>query len=133
MLNMKKLMTKLLVAKAKIPMVTWKSALVSNNYKVSSTAWSYCNLSFTVPVGHIYLASGYAGWSSGKPVGVGIHTASTLGNEGYPRYSVYDANGMMQTPYYVLPNGTYYLFEKRATVPSANNYHAIFVLDLDFT
>lgn len=100
------------------------------NWAFKATAantWQYTGKSFTVPSGYLYLANIYLGFSSGNPTGMGIHTASS----GTPRWRQ-EATGIQQSPTWTLGAGTYYIFERRASVPSTANtlYMGYIVIDL---
>lgn len=109
--------------------VSFLGKIASVQYKGTSTGWEYTGMSFTVPPGHRYLVSLYTGWSSGKPIGLGIGYSPTLGAEGYPYYNFENANGITSTPIWALSPNTYYVFAKRATTPSSTNNHEVYAWD----
>lgn len=109
---------------------------VSGSFKGTvANAWEYTGTSITVPNGHIYLVYFVPGFSTGKPIGVGLHTSDTIPTAyGAPLFRAESENAndaLMRTPLFVLGSGTtYYYFEKRATVPAAANTHTIAGFDL---
>ena len=98
----------------------------------AANAWQYTGLSFTIPSGHQYLVRPWMGWNSGKPTGVGFETSTSTGTKGFPTYSFENANGFCTPPIFLLPPGTFYLFEKRATTPTAANTDYISFIDIVF-
>ena len=94
----------------------------------AANTWQYTGLSFTIPSGHQYLTRVWEDWNSGKPIGVGFETSTAIGTKGFPTYNFENANGFYTPPVFLLPAGTFYLFEKRATVPtSANTDYVSFI------
>ena len=97
------------------------------NYQNSTTDWEYTGLTVTVPAGHFYVGLLITGYSAGKPIGVGIHSATTLSGN-IPSQSNTDSNGVYSCPVLITP-GTWYVFTKRATVPSTTNGHNFRYID----
>lgn len=99
-----------------------------------ANAWEYTGTTLTVPSGHIYLVYMVPGFSTGRPLGAGLHTSNTIAaSVGAPYYraeSVNTSDATSRTPLFLLGPGTYYYFEKRATVPTAANSHTIGGFDL---
>ena len=105
----------------KIPEISFEYK--SASFKNTVTGWQYCNISFTVPSGQSWLATPYAGWSSGTPTGVGIHHQSTLTSGQGPRYNVQATDSVQGGPLWYFEAGTYYMFVKRGTANVTNtNY-----------
>ena len=96
----------------------------------AANTWQYTGLSFTIPSGHQYLARPWMGWNSGKPTGVGFETSTAMGTKGFPTYNYENANGFYTPPVFLLPAGTFYLFEKRASAPTAANTNYVSFVDL---
>ena len=105
--------------------------VVNHPYQAITTGWEYVGASFTVPSGHIYLVMLTAGWTTGKPIGLGINSSSSLGSVGVPDYGfVENSSYAGRTPLLFLSQGTYFLFCKRATVPTGNNNHSAYAIDV---
>lgn len=101
---------------------------ITGTYKATTAnTWEYTGKSFTVPSGHMYLVKLQLGWASGKPIGVGVHTSTNV--SGFPSWHFADSEGVYNAPVFLLYAGTYYLFEKRATVPSLTNTYWINAID----
>lgn len=96
----------------------------------AANTWQYTGLSFTIPSGHQYLVRPYIGWNSGKPTGVGFETSTSMGTNVPPTYIFENANGFSTPPVFLLPAGTFYLFEKRASVPTVANTDYVSFVDL---
>lgn len=96
--------------------------------------WEYTGTTLTVPSGHIYLVYMVPGFSTGKPIGAGLHTSDTIPTAyGAPIFRAESENAsdaIGRTPLFVLGSGTYYYFEKRASVPTGSNSHLIAGYDL---
>ena len=102
-----------------------------HNYKATSTNWEYIGKSFTVPNDSVYLVRLNCGWQSGKPIGLGIHTANALDSAGYPNMANYEnSSGVSNTPTFLLYPATYYVFAKRASIPSSANVHAAYAVQI---
>ncbi len=102
---------------------------ISANYKnTTANAWEYVGISIIVPTGHRYLVRCTQGWNSGKPLGLGLHTA-TSGILTFTHESANDA--VMGTPMYMIDSGTWYLFTKRGSVATAENVYSVEILDVD--
>ena len=109
----------------KVPMIEWKYKSGSHTQSAAN-AWEQ-SFSFTVPSGHGYLAYVYAGWSSGTPTGLGIHSSSTLSSTN-PKYAV-TGDGIQQSPTWFLASGTYYVFVKRNASGNTNTNY-LYALDI---
>lgn len=109
----------------KVPMIDWKYKSGSHTQSAAN-AWEQ-SFSFTVPSGHGYLAYVYAGWSSGTPTGLGIHSSSTL-SQTNPKYAI-TGDGIQQSPIWFLASGTYYVFIKRNSSGNTNTNY-VYVLDI---
>ena len=101
--------------------------LASSSYKASSTNYEYVNVTFTVPTGCTYLVWLTAVYTSGAPIGIALTTnsnaPSSANTVGFWEWSSSFTAG--KTPVMMLVQGTYYMWAKRATVPtSANNHFA---------
>lgn len=93
--------------------------------QTTANAWECTGLSIVVPSGHVYLCNVQQGFNTGKPLGIGMHDANTLGASGIPLKSAYDPDGLM-TGLFMVTNGTWYIYTKRATAASGtsvNNYY----------
>lgn len=111
---------------------TFKTITTGNYANTEANAWFYTDISFTVPAGHVYLVKAVVGYTAGKPIGVGLHTATTISSAvGVPYFS-YESTCVTQSPTWLLQEGTYYLFCKRSG--SSGSYtNAYVVSGLDFT
>lgn len=132
MIDLKKMLTKILVNLNRLnSRITYTTAFSSYAYQgTKSNEWEYIGKSITVPSGHRYLLRLEQGWASGKPIGLGVHHTNDLsGANAIPRYgSIESADGVLSTPAFLLAPATYYVYTKRATVPSqANNYFCYFI------
>lgn len=104
----------------------------SISYKATAAnTWEYTKLSFTIPSGHQRLVRPWVGWNSGKPTGVGFETSTSMGTKGFPTYNFENANGFYTPPVFLLPAGTFYLFEKRASVPTSANTDYVSFIDFN--
>ena len=96
-------------------------------YQATTTNYEYVGAYVTVPSGYVYLCWFQAGYSTGAPSGIAICNsnntcnASTIIYEQIPQSPLWGRS----TPAYFLTAGTYYLWAKRATVPSGTNPHNI--------
>lgn len=105
---------------------------VNHAYKgTAANTWQYIGKSFTVPAGHAYLVFLTAAWNTGRPTGIGLNstngTISTSPDLGY----VENDNGLAnRTPMLYVSNGTYYVYCKRATVPTTTNNHSAYAIDI---
>ena len=127
-MSIKGLLIRIINALNRLP----KYRVIANGvgYKATSTNWEYTGTSFTVPSGHAYLVLCAPSYNTGKPVGCGIETASSIPS-GYdaPRYYVGGGSTFSGRGSFFLLSGTYYYFEKRAGVPSLANAHYIYAID----
>lgn len=108
---------------------------VQSSFKGSvANDWEYTGTSITVPNRHIYIVDILTGYNTGRPIGAGLHTSATIAAAiGAPYYRAESTNAndaTMRMPLFLLLPGTYYYFEKRATVPTTENSHAIRGFDL---
>lgn len=104
-----------------------------NTFKATAAkTWQYTGNSIVVPTDHVYVARINCGWSAGKPIGVGINAGSTTLNGNIPTITNEDTNGVWSVAAY-LTQGTWYVFDKRETVPSLNNGFWLFYTDIDFS
>lgn len=129
MLNMKKLLTKIL---NRFPVY---SNLISSSYKnTTANAWEYTNLKFNVPAGHVYLVRCTQGWSSGRPMGIGLNPSASL-TGGAPQYCMIDRSGsaayICNSPTWICPgSATYYLYTYRDGASSTANAYYVNVIDI---
>lgn len=98
----------------------------------AANTWQYNGVSFTIPSGHLYLVRPTLSWSTGKPIGVGFDSASSVGASGFPAYNFENANGFYVPPVFMLYTGTYYMFEKRASTPTTANTTYVNFVDINF-
>lgn len=110
------------VKQSKIEAVSYISNYTLGSFKnTAANAWQYTNLSFTVPNGHFYSIRIGAGWNSGRPTGIGVNYGTTSLAGDIPAYSNENTNGVYSMSADMLGPGTYYIFDKRATVPTLDN------------
>ena len=102
---------------------------IDNSYKATTTSWQYTGTSFKVPANHVYLVCLRCGWNTGRPVGIGLNTSTTLTEE--PEYAYENANTAWASPVFMLTPATYYLFAKRGSIPTTANSHWIYYLDIN--
>lgn len=100
-------------------------------YKQLTTNWEDTGLQITVPAGHVYVGVVDGGWSSGKPVGLGVNSSTTLtgGVPNQARVAV-DSNDVVFAITVVLYTGTWNVFTKRAAAGTANNNYYFRYVDL---
>lgn len=101
------------------------------SYKNTTTDWENTGITITVPQGHAYIGLLSQGFSSGKPVGIGINASSTLSGN-IPGQSNENANGVYSSIVF-LTSGTWYVFTKRATAATTNNSYYFRHIDFDFS
>lgn len=105
--------------------------IVSDTYTTAAAnTWEYTGKSFQVPANHVYLVRITAGWSSGRPTGIGVHTATSLGSYTAPSYN-YESSAIGSNLTMLLGAGTYYVWAKRAGTGS-NNY-TVTAFDFDIS
>lgn len=95
-----------------------------------SNAWEYVGQSITVPSGHYYIVLAIQTYTAGRPIGIGLGTAT---DQNPPIY-IATSSGSSETLYrgtFLVSAGTYYLFTKRAAVPSAVNTYNVWAIDID--
>ena len=126
MLNIKKTLTQL------IKHVPTYNSVTAWNYMATSTNWEYTGKSFTVPTNHVWLVNVRGAFSSGRPIGMGVHNANTVTASG-PVWCISSpdtSTSVNWTPTFLLQAGTYYVFCKRASVPTATNQHMMNYIDI---
>lgn len=102
--------------------------LASGSYKASTTNYEYTGVHFTLPSGSTYLIRAAAAYNNGAPIGVAICNSSTTCSASTVIY-VHETTTALPcggTPVYLMVAGTYYLWVKRATVPTGANDHYIY-------
>lgn len=111
---------------------TFKNVVSGSCANTVANEWFYTTLSFTVPVGHIYLVYVSVGYNMGKPIGIGLHSSTTISSAiGAPEYT-HEASYVGQSPAWLLSPGTYYLFCKRnGSSGSYTNSYAISAIDFN--
>lgn len=126
MFNAKKMLSALA---RKVPI--YKEVASGSMANSVANQWFYTNLNFTVPAGHTYLVRASAGFSMGKPIGLGIHNATTIPTAlGAPSF-VHEESYVSFSPCWMVPTGTWYLFCKRSgSSGSYSNAYSIYALDL---
>ena len=124
MLNIKKLLTKIL---KRLP--TYTIPINGATYTgTTSNAWEYVGKSITVASGHVAIVTCVQNYSSGRPMGIGLGTNASANP---PLYFAQHATESVYRATFMLTAGTWYLYTKRATVPSAANSYHIYKLDFD--
>lgn len=96
-----------------------------------SNAWEYVGASFTVPSGHYYLVVAIQGYASGRPIGIGLGTATDQNPPIYIATSSSTSETLYRGTFLLTGNSTYYLFTKRATVPTQTNNYNVYAIDFD--
>lgn len=112
--------------------ITVKTIFQDYEYNgTTANGWEYINKSIVVPSGHLYLTRIDASYASGRPIGIGVHTAvNTSGTIIPSRGSIESSNGVTTTPVFYLTAGTYYVYVKRASIPTLANKHSAYALDI---
>ena len=134
MIDIKKMLTKILTNLNTLNnRITYTTIFSAYDYKgTKSNEWEYIGKTFTVPSGHAYLVRFDQTYASGKPIGLGIHNANNLsGATAIPRYgSVESSDGVQCSPLFYLTAGDYYMYTKRATVPTSANRYYCYAIDM---
>lgn len=132
MLDIKKLLTKMLTWMSGTKRVTWSTIFENHAFKATSTSWQYIGKSFTIPNGEAWLVFMTCGFNSGRPIGGGFNSSTTLQTAlGIPDRGYFeDSNGVTRTPMLYLSTGTYYCFCKRASTPANNNNHSVYAIKI---
>ncbi len=98
----------------------------------AADTWEYTGLSIIVPEGHLYILRILQAYNGTKPLGVGVHSATTISSWNAPSYNVQSPNTSQacNSGTFILPeNSTYYVWGKAAGV----NTNRFTVYGLDFT
>ena len=108
---------------------------INGQYQATAAnAWQYTGLSVTVPSGHNYLVEMIPGYSTGRPIGIGLNDAQTISNaHNAPMYrveAIRSGESIVRTPYFLLTPGTWYLFDKRESTPTTKNTFVVRGYDL---
>lgn len=90
-----------------------------------ANAWECTNISFTVPSGYIYVVGVTQTWASGKPIGIGLGTSTSLS---VPNIALQAEPVTRQT--FLLAAGTYYIYTMRETAPTANNTYNVYAIKI---
>lgn len=108
------------------------SGIVNSTYSTTTAnAWSYTGLSFTVPTGHVYVARINTSYTNGKPIGIGVHTSTSLTTAiTAPIHNIENSLGI-QNVTCLLTASTYYVWSKRAGTGS--NTYRVDALDFDIS
>ena len=96
----------------------------SVNYQATSTNFEYTGLSFTIPAGKGAFVIVYSTWSNNKPVGISINTSST--NINLSRACIDNGSTLAPSLTTILGAGTYYVWDKRISVPTETNPISVF-------
>jgi len=100
--------------------------LANVNYRASTADLEYVNTSFTVPAGALYLVFLFAGYSSAAPMEIALTTSTATPSAANCVYKG-DTSGMQgRSPAILLTQGTFYMWVKRASVPTADNTHWVY-------
>lgn len=101
-------------------------------YKATATnVWEYIGTSITVPSGHMYIGKYDVGWNSGKPIGMGFHTSSSITSPyDAPRYAVTNGSLAVYDGTFALNPGKWYAFEMRSNIPGSANPHTFYYIDI---
>ncbi len=97
-----------------------------NSKATAANTWYNTGKTIVVPNYHVYIARITLGWSSQKPIGIGVNNSSTI--DGAPTQSV--TGDPQKGATFMLPAGTWYVFEMRAGVPTSNNTVYINYIDI---
>ena len=95
----------------------------------TANAWENTELTVVVPNGHFFVGLLTTGYSSGRPLGIGIDRNTTPVG-GIPEQSAESSNGQFSVTVCLYP-GTWYVYTKRATVGTANNNYYLRYVDLN--
>lgn len=91
----------------------------SVNYQATSINYEYTGLTFTIPTGKTAIVNVNSLYVSGKPTGIIIAISSTNYNSNVTALenATIGVQGLMA----MLTSGTYYIWDRRASIPSATN------------
>ena len=113
-------------------MPTLRTVVPTTAYKgTKSNAWEYVGASFTVPNNHLYLVVCIQDYASGRPIGIGLGTATDQSPPIYIATSSSTSETLYRATFLLTANQTYYVFTKRATVPTATNNYTVYAIDLN--
>ena len=100
----------------------------------AANTWQYTGLSITVPSGHNYIVEMLPGYSTGRPIGIGLNDSQTIsGAHNAPIYraeALRTGESVVRSPFFLLTPGTWYLFDKRESVPTTKNSFVVRGYDL---
>ena len=108
---------------------TFKQYINTTSKATTANAWEYTGKSITIPSGKRAIVQGYLQWASGKPIGFGLDGSSTASTP----YRCYESGLTVYSCSFILGSGTYYIYEKRSTVPSSNNTLIVEGFEFDST
>lgn len=93
--------------------------------------WSYTGLSVVVPTGHVYIVQIIQTYNGSRPIGIGVHTTTTITSYNAPAYHVQSGSTSqaLARGTFLLKAGTWYIWGKAAG--AGTNKFA--VQGLDFT
>lgn len=112
-------------ADSAIQQSTAKYSVVSlGSYQQSTAnAWENTGLTITVPTDHMYIGVLECTWASGRPLGLGVNTSSSLLGDVPNQAHENGGEGTLAFTVALYP-GTWYVFTKRSSVgTSANSYY----------
>lgn len=97
----------------------------------TARAWEYTGLEVEVPAGHIYLTLAVAGWTHGRPTGIGFHTSTSLDTWNAPnqRSESLSNDAGLSRAVFMLSEGVYYLYNIRQA--SGSNTYNVYIIDFD--
>lgn len=99
--------------------VTAKYTNLGSYAHTQTNAWENTGVTITVPDGHNYIGVLISGYTSGRPLGIGVdRTQNPPG--GMIEQSAESSNGQYSV-FVLLYPGTWYVFTKRATASTAPN------------
>lgn len=96
--------------------------------QAAANQWEDTGLTITVPTGHVFLGELSSGWSSGKPIGLGVNQATSL-TGGQPNFCIENENAVLAIDTFLYP-GTWHVFTKRASAGTTNNNYYYRYIDI---
>ena len=112
--------------------LSYQAKPAHNFQATAANTWQCTGNTFVVPTNHYYIVKVRIGWSTGKPIGIGIDNSSVLDAAGYPDANIENANGLYEATFF-LSSGTYYIYEKRGSVPTSANSSWLSYIDIDLS
>ena len=105
---------------------------VNGTFKgTKSNEWEYTGLSFSIPSGCWAIVQCYQNYVAGRPIGIGIDTNSSINPPKSMNVSTGTSEACYSGTFLVGGGATYYIYTKRATVPTAANTYTVNYIQID--